>query len=171
MPRIVRIYEENGRYYSAASHKRVLNPANTNAVTYERVAVEEIPGILRDRAVRKAAAKEAAAVNKAAAKTTYRDQYARAIPGVYDRIPVYKPGTARAGQKIVGTNKDSMVSALNRAFAKTNHIPLSPANRALMSQIYADEMAAAVAVQDAEFRKYAGQFTAARRRKAPAPAF
>jgi len=68
-----------------------------------------------------------------------------------------------------GHNKDSLLNALNRAYATSMDIPLNAQNRVILNSIYADEMSSAMAARNADFAKFQSRFAAGKGKKGKVP--
>lgn len=151
MPKVVNYYLDKDQVPRSAASGAVLKQgvSDTTRATYQQVDAQEAQRALK-------AQRKRAGAN---AKASYREQYEANMPNVYEPL---------AGKR-VGSSRDSVVSALNRAYAASMDIPLNAANRTIMKAIYADEMGAAIGARDADFAKFQGQFARGKGKKGKVP--
>lgn len=154
MPKEVEYYVDdagNNRYASSGT-KMKDDPVNNTRITYVQVDTDAAEANLKRK-------RRATNIRN---KEGYRITMAGLPSQPYTIIPEGK-------REKVGHNRDSVLRAVNAAYAASKNIPLNRENRLILNRIYADEMNSAIAAREADFQKYAGQFSAAKKKGRPAP--
>ncbi len=156
MPRgVVQFFMYGDNAYSFKTGKLLSKVPNLNMINhggYVRVQPEDVDALF---ATLKAQSKEKSGIAYGTAKATYRTNLEKVIPGHRD---LYIAPTKKGTLRNVGKSKDSYLSALNTSMALVNNIPLSKKNRAILGEVYADEVRAAFGAAQGDFQRHAGDF-------------